>query len=62
MPNIAPPMFDQKAFDILNKHNPAVGNVFFNSVFMNEMTDANAVLAKAIGHVKQLRDAFDEAL
>jgi amidase len=62
MPDITPPTFDQKAFDVLNKHNPAVVNMFFNSVFMNEKEHANAALAKAMGHVQQLRDAYDEAL
>jgi len=62
MPDITPPVFDQKAFDVLNKHNPAVVNMFFNSVFMNEKPDANAVLAKAMGHVQQLCDAYDEVL
>jgi len=62
MPDITPPSFDQKAFDTLNKHNPAVANMFFNSAFMNEKPDANAVLAKAMGHVQQLRDAYDEVL
>jgi amidase len=62
MPDITPPPFDQRAFDILNKHNPAVVNMFFNSAFMNEKPDANAVLAKAMGHVQQLRDAYDEVL
>ncbi|OAL46001.1 amidase signature enzyme [Pyrenochaeta sp. DS3sAY3a] len=62
MPNITPPVFDQKAFEVLNKHNPAVVNMFFNSAFMNEKPDANAALAKAMGHVQQLRDAYDEVL
>jgi amidase len=62
MPDITPPPFDQKAFDLLNKHNPAVVNMFFNSVFMNEKQGANAALAKAMGHVQQLRDAYDEVL
>jgi amidase len=29
---------------------------------MNEKPDANAVLSKAMGHVQQLRDAYDEVL
>ncbi|KAH3941443.1 hypothetical protein HBH70_229470 [Parastagonospora nodorum] len=62
MPDVTPPSLDQKAFDTLNKHNPAVANMFFNSAFMNEKADANAVLAKAMGHVQQLRDAYDEVL
>ncbi|KAH7394056.1 amidase signature domain-containing protein [Phaeosphaeria sp. MPI-PUGE-AT-0046c] len=62
MPDVTPPAFDQKAFDVLNKHNPAVVNMFFNSVFMNEKEDANATLAKAMGHVQQLRDAYDAVL
>jgi amidase len=62
MPDVTPPAFDQKAFDILNKHNPAVVNMFFNSAFMNEKEDANVALAKAMGHVQQLRDAYDEVL
>jgi amidase len=62
MPDVTPPAFDQKAFETLNKHNPAVVNMFFNSAFMNEKPAANAVLAKAMGHVQQLRDAYDEVL
>ncbi|CAO2656263.1 Nn.00g050660.m01.CDS01 [Neocucurbitaria sp. VM-36] len=62
MPDVTPPAFDQKAYEILNKHNPAVVNMFFNSAFMNGKPDANAVLAKAMGHVQQLRDAYDEVL
>ncbi|KAF2025553.1 amidase signature enzyme [Setomelanomma holmii] len=62
MPDVTPPRFDQKAFDVLNKHNPAVVNMFFNSTFMNEKPDANVTLAKAMGHVQQLRDAYDEVL
>jgi amidase len=62
MPDVTPPAFDQKAFETLNKHNPAVVNMFFNSAFMNEKPDANVVLTKAMGHVQQLRDAYDEVL
>ncbi|KAH7095130.1 amidase signature domain-containing protein [Paraphoma chrysanthemicola] len=62
MPDVTPPKFDQKAFDILNKHNPAVVNMFFNSTFMNEKPDANTALAKAMGHVQELRDAYDMVL
>jgi amidase len=62
MPEVTPAVFDQKAFDILNKHNPAVVNMFLNSAFMNDKEDANAALAKAMGHVQQLRDAYDEVL
>lgn len=62
MPDVAPPLFDQRAFEVLNKHNPAVVNVFLNSAFMNARLDANQVLAKAMGHVQQLRDAYDEVL
>jgi amidase len=62
MPDVTPPAFDQRAFEILNKHNPAVVNMFFNSAFMNEQQDANAALAKAMGHAQQLRDAYDEVL
>lgn len=62
MPDVTPPKFDQKAFDVLNKHNPAVVNMFFNSAFMNEKPDANTALAKAMGHVQQLRDAYDDVL
>jgi amidase len=62
MPDVTPPVFDQNAFDILNKHNPAVTNMFFNSAFMNEKEDANIALGKAMGHVQQLRDAYDEVL
>jgi amidase len=61
MPFITPPSFDQNAFDTLNKHNPAVVNMYFNSAFMNTKPDANATLAKNMGHVQQLRDAYDAA-
>lgn len=62
MPDITPPPFDQAAFDVLNKHNPAVVNMYFNSVFMNEKEEANEALAKAMSHAQQLRDAYDEVL
>ncbi|KAF2641608.1 amidase signature enzyme [Massarina eburnea CBS 473.64] len=62
MPDVTPPVLNQKAFDLLNKHNPAVANMFFNSAFMNSKPDANQALAKAMGHVQQLRDAYDEVL
>lgn len=62
MPDITPPVFDQKAYEVLNKHNPAVVNMFFNSAFMNAKPDANQQLAKAMGLVQQLRDVYDEAL
>lgn len=62
MPDVTPPVFDQKAYDVLNKHNPAVVNMLFNSAFMNSKPDANQLLAKSMGHVQQLRDAYDEAL
>ncbi|KAF2704131.1 amidase signature enzyme [Pleomassaria siparia CBS 279.74] len=62
MPEVTPPPFSQSAFDTLNKHNPAVVNMFFNSAFLNEKPDANQVLAKSMTHVQQLRDAYDMAL
>jgi amidase len=62
MPDITPPVLDQKAFEVLHKHNPAVINMFFNSAFLDEKADANAMLGKAMTHVQQLRDAYDAAL
>lgn len=62
MPDVTPPPFSQSAFDILNKHNPAVVNMFFNSAFLNEKPDANQMLARAMTHVQQLRDAYDAVL
>ncbi|KAF2661472.1 amidase signature enzyme [Lophiostoma macrostomum CBS 122681] len=62
MPDITPPALDQKTFDVLQKHNPAVVNMFFNSAFLDEKADANALLGKALTHVQELRDAYDVAL
>ncbi|KAF2091397.1 amidase signature enzyme [Saccharata proteae CBS 121410] len=62
MPDVGPPPFNQKAFDILNKHNPAVVNMVFNSTLMNEREDCNALVAKAMMHVHELRAAYDDAL
>jgi amidase len=61
IPFITPPPFDQAAFNTLNKHNPAVVNMYFNSAFLNEKPGANAALAKHMGYVQQLRDAYDVA-
>lgn len=62
MPDVRPPAFDQKAYAVLNKHNPAVVNMFFNSAFLNSRPNANAALAKAMAHVQELRDAYDVVL
>ncbi|KAF2731060.1 amidase signature enzyme [Polyplosphaeria fusca] len=60
--DVTPAQFDQKAFEVLNKHNPAVVNMFFNSTFLNELPNANAMIAKALTHVQELRAAYDEVL
>ncbi|KAF2122056.1 amidase signature domain-containing protein [Lophiotrema nucula] len=62
MPDVRPPVFDQKTFDLLNKHNPAVANMFLNSAFLHEKPDINALVGKAMTHVQQLRDAYDAVL
>jgi amidase len=62
MPDVTPPVFNQKSFEVLNKHNPAVVNMFFNSAFLNEQPNANATVAKAMTHVQELRDAYDAVL
>lgn len=62
MPHVTPPPLSQDSFDILNKHNPAVANMYLNSAFLNGKPDANIMLAKAMTHVQQLRDAYDAAL
>ncbi|KAF2430165.1 amidase signature enzyme [Tothia fuscella] len=60
LPDIHPPPFDQKAFDILTKYNPAVVNVVLGGTFMNEHQPK--VTSKAIMHVHELRIAYDAAL
>ncbi|KAF2001025.1 amidase signature enzyme [Amniculicola lignicola CBS 123094] len=62
LPDVRPATFDQKGFEILNKHNPATVNMFFNSAFLNSRPDVNAMVGKALNHVQQLRDAYDDAL
>lgn len=61
LPGISPPPFDQRAYDILTKHNPAAVNVIFNSTFLTHNREPN-LQAKAMMHVHQLRRAYDEAL
>jgi amidase len=62
MPHVTPPPLSQESFDVLNKHNPAVANMYLNVAFLNGKPDANVMLAKAMTHVQQLRDAYDAAL
>ncbi|ORY12049.1 amidase signature domain-containing protein [Clohesyomyces aquaticus] len=62
MPDISPPVFDQAAFDVLDKHNPAVVNMVFNSAFLNERKDVNQLVGKSMTLVQQLRDEYDKAL
>ncbi|PSN65496.1 amidase signature enzyme [Corynespora cassiicola Philippines] len=62
MPHVTPPVFDQKVFEVLNKYNPAVVNMFFNSTLMNSRANVDQLLAKSIGLVQQLRHAYDTVL
>ncbi|KAH7137923.1 amidase signature domain-containing protein [Dendryphion nanum] len=62
MPEVTPPPLDQKTFDALNKHNPAVANMYLNAAFLEQRDDANRLLAKSMTHIQQLRDAYDVVL
>jgi amidase len=59
-PGIAPPAFNQNAFDILSKHNPAVVNVILGGSFLS--TSQPSALTKAMMHVHELRAGYDAAL
>lgn len=61
LPGISPPPFDQKAYDILTKYNPAAVNVIFNSDFLIHNREPN-LQAKAMTQVHQLRKAYDDVL
>jgi amidase len=60
IPGIVPPPFDQTAFDLLTKHNPAVVNVVLGGAHLS--TAQPSALAKAMMHVHELRAAYDAAL
>ena len=62
MPDIAPPELNQQAYETINKHNPAVVNMAFNSTYFSERLDAASVTAKAMMHAHELRAAYDTAL
>jgi amidase len=60
IPGVVPPPFDQNAFDILSKYNPAVVNVVLGGSYLS--TSKPSALAKAMMHVHELRAAYDAAL
>jgi len=62
IPGISPPPFDQRSYDILNKHNPSVLNAAFNATWLKEFRNEPGLPAKAMMHVWQLRAAYDEVL
>ncbi|KAK3044917.1 hypothetical protein LTS18_015048, partial [Coniosporium uncinatum] len=62
LPGISPPPFDQRAYDILNKHNPSVLNAALNATWLKQFRNEPGLPAKAMMHVWQLRAAYDEAL
>ncbi|EOD44445.1 putative amidase protein [Neofusicoccum parvum UCRNP2] len=59
---VAPPPLDQAAFELLNRHNPAVANMWFNATLMAERDDCHRLVGKAMMHALQLRAAYDRAL
>jgi amidase len=62
-PNIQPPPFDQKAYELLTKHNPAVVNIYLSQQLLaRDPARMRAVTGKAMMHVHQLRAAYDAAL
>lgn len=62
-PNITPPAFDQKAFDLLTKYNPAVVNIYLSHQLLSrDPARMRAATAKAMMHVHQLKAAYDAAL
>ncbi|KIW02295.1 uncharacterized protein PV09_06442 [Verruconis gallopava] len=63
IPDLSPPTFGQKAFDLLTKHNPAVVNIFFShQLRAKDPARLRSVTAKAMMHVHELRAAYDAAL
>jgi amidase len=60
IPGIVPPPFNQNAFDILTKHNPAVVNVILGGTYLSTLHPS--VLAKSMMHVHELQAAYDAAL
>jgi amidase len=63
LPDVAPPAFNQKAFDLLTRHNPAVVNIFLShQLLARDPARLRSVTAKAMMHVHQLRAAYDAAL
>jgi amidase len=61
LPNISPPPLNQKSYEILTKYNPAAVNVVFNSNFLTHNREP-WLPSKAMMHVHQLRQAYDDAL
>ncbi|EKG10049.1 Amidase [Macrophomina phaseolina MS6] len=59
--HITPPALTQEAFDTLNRHNPAVANMWFNSALMLDRPDCNQLVGKAMSLATQLRAAYDRA-
>lgn len=63
IPDVSPPKFDQKSYDMLNKYNPAVVNIYLSQQLMaKDPAKMRSITAKAMMHVHQLRAAYDKAL
>ena len=62
-PDVHPPPFDQKAYELLTKYNPAVVNIYLSHQLMaRDPAKMRSATAKAMMHVHQLRAAYDAAL
>lgn len=61
IPGINPPVFDQHAYEILTKYNPAAVNAHFTSTFLTHKREP-ALQAKATAKIYELRRAYDNAL
>lgn len=61
VPGFEPPPFDQSAYEMLTKFNPAVVSAHLTQSFLAHDREAS-LPGKAISHVYQLRQAYDDAL
>lgn len=60
--HVSPPSLTQAGFDTLNRHNPAVANMWFNATLLLARPDCNQLVGKAMAHAAALRAAYDRAL
>lgn len=60
--HVSPPPLTQAGFDTLNRHNPAVANMWFNATLLLARPDCNQLVGKAMAHAAALRAAYDRAL